>query len=82
MPDELGPDELGPDELGPDELGLDGQKSESSLRRPRPRIRTRNAASRHVTSLRRSQRRLIGEEHPTTVSADEVIARSAPREPD
>ena len=32
--------------------------------------RTRNAASRHVTSLRRSQRRMIGEEHPTG-SADE-----------
>ena len=70
-PDDLGPDDLGPDDLGPDELGLDGQKSESSLRRPRPRIRTRNAASRHVTSLRRSQRRLIGEEHPTAVSGDE-----------
>ena len=76
MPDALGPDDLAPD-LGPDELGLDGQKSESSLRRPRPRIRTRNAASRHVTSLRRSQRRLIGEEHPTAVSADE--SSPAPR---
>ena len=70
-PDDLRPDDLGPDDLGPDELGLDGQRWSRPAAAPRRRIRTRNAASRHVTSLRRSQRRLIGEEHPTAVSADE-----------
>ena len=61
-----------PDELGPDEVRLDGEKPESSPRRPRPHARSRNAAARHVTSLRRSQRRLIGEEHPTAATADEA----------
>jgi uncharacterized protein YlxW (UPF0749 family) len=53
----------------PDEVRLGEQTPESSLRR-RPRPRARIAASRRVRSLRRSQRRLIGEEHPTAKSAD------------
>ncbi len=78
MPDDLGPDDLGPDGLGPDEVRLDGEKPEPSLRRPRPHARSRNAAARHVTSLRRSQRRLIGEEHPTAVTADEASSTQTP----
>jgi uncharacterized protein YlxW (UPF0749 family) len=66
------PEDLGPEELGPDEVRLGGQRGGSSLRRPRRHARSPHAASRHVTSLRRSQQRLIGEEHPTTVAADEV----------
>jgi uncharacterized protein YlxW (UPF0749 family) len=65
----------------PDEAGRNGHKnghkSEPSLRRSRFPARSRGAASRHVTSLRRSQRRLIGEEHPPTATADE--ARLAPQ---
>src|SRR5687768_5048860 len=65
------PEDLGPEEPGPDEVRLGGQQGGSSLRRPRRHARSPHAASRHVTSLRRSQQRLIGEE-PTTVAADEV----------
>ena len=61
----------------PDER-LDGQNAEPSPRRPRHRARTRGAASHHVTSLRRSQRRLIGEEHPTTGTADEAPPAARP----
>jgi uncharacterized protein YlxW (UPF0749 family) len=66
------PDELGPDELGPDGVRLDGRKAEPLPRRRRPHARSRNAASHHVTSLRRSRRRLVGEEHATAVTADEA----------
>jgi uncharacterized protein YlxW (UPF0749 family) len=56
----------------PDKVGLNGHKPEPSLRRPRPRASSHTAASRRLTSLRRSQRRLIGEAYPTTVTADEA----------
>jgi uncharacterized protein YlxW (UPF0749 family) len=56
----------------PDEARLDGQPPEPSLRRRRPRSRSHIAASRHVSSLRRSQRRLAGEEHPTAVTVGEA----------
>jgi uncharacterized protein YlxW (UPF0749 family) len=62
----------------PDEIRPDGQKVDPSPRRPRPHARSRNAASRHVTSLRRSRRRLVGEEYPTTVTADEAAPTPAP----
>ena len=62
----------------PDEARLDGQPPEPSLRRRRPRSRARIAASRHVSSLRRSQRRLAGEEHPTPVVVDEARPASHP----
>jgi uncharacterized protein YlxW (UPF0749 family) len=62
----------------PDEVRIDGQKADPSPRRPRPHARSRNAASRHVTSLRRSRRRLVGEEHPTAVTADETSPTPAP----
>jgi len=65
----------------PEEAGRSGHKNrhkpEPSPRRSRFHARSRSAASRHVTSLRRSQRRLIGEEHPATATADE--ARLAPQ---
>ena len=66
------PEDLGPEELGPDEVRLGGQRGGSSLRRQRRHARSSHAASRHVTSLRRSQQRLIGEDHSTTVAADEL----------
>ncbi|MCE3274870.1 MAG: hypothetical protein K0R13_725 [Propionibacteriaceae bacterium] len=66
------PDDLGPEEPAPDEVRFGGQQGGSSLRRSRRHARSPHAASRHVTSLRRSQQRLIGGEHPTTVAADEV----------
>jgi uncharacterized protein YlxW (UPF0749 family) len=62
----------------PDEGRHDGEKPEPSLRRPRLHVRSRNAASRHVTSLRRSQRRLIGDKHPKAVPADEASPTPTP----
>ena len=56
----------------PDEARRHGYKSELSLRRARSQTRSHSAASRHVTSLRRSQRRLIGEQYPTTSTSDEA----------
>jgi uncharacterized protein YlxW (UPF0749 family) len=56
----------------PDKAGLNGHKPEPSLRRPRPRASSHSAASRRLTSLRRSQRRLIGEVYPTIATADEA----------
>jgi uncharacterized protein YlxW (UPF0749 family) len=62
----------------PDKAGLNGDKPEPSLRRPRPRGSSHNAASRRLTSLRRSQRRLIGEAYPAAVTVDEVPLASQP----
>ena len=61
-----------PEDLGPDEVRLRDQRGGSSLRRQRRHARSPHAASRHVTSLRRSQQRRIGEDHSTTVPADDV----------
>ena len=44
---------------------------------PRPHARSRNAVSRRVSSLRRSQRRLAGEEHPTAGSRGRAPLASA-----
>src|SRR4029450_8329538 len=55
----------------PDKAGLNGHKPEPSLRPPRRRASSHSAASRRLTSLRRSQRRLVGEAYPTTVTGDE-----------
>jgi uncharacterized protein YlxW (UPF0749 family) len=81
MPKELGPNESGPDELRSEELRLAAQKGEPSLRRPRRHGRSPHAASRHVTSLRRSQRRRIAEEHPTTLTPGEISPTPAATNP-
>jgi uncharacterized protein YlxW (UPF0749 family) len=57
----------------PDEARIDDQTPAPSVRRRRPRSRSHGQASRHVSSLRRSQRRLTGEEqHPTAVAAEDA----------
>jgi uncharacterized protein YlxW (UPF0749 family) len=61
----------------PDEARLDGQAPGPSLRHRRPRSRSRIAVSRRVSALRRSQRRLAGEEHRTAANLD--VARPASR---
>jgi uncharacterized protein YlxW (UPF0749 family) len=61
----------------PDEVRPDVQAPGPSPRRRRSRSRSRTA-SRRVGSLRRSQRRLAGEEHPTAVTADEAQLASRP----
>ncbi|HEX6759076.1 MAG TPA: DUF881 domain-containing protein [Propionibacteriaceae bacterium] len=62
----------------PDEVRLDGQRPAPSPRRRRTRSRPRIAASRRIGSLRRSQRRLAGEEHPTAGTVDEAQPSSRP----
>jgi uncharacterized protein YlxW (UPF0749 family) len=62
----------------PDEARLDGGAPGPSPRRRRSRSRSRIAASRRVTSLRRSQRRLAGEEHPAAVTGTEAQPASRP----
>jgi uncharacterized protein YlxW (UPF0749 family) len=59
----------------PDEVRLDVRAPGPSPRRRRSRSRSRTA-SRRVGSLRRSQRRLAGEEHPTAVTVDEAQSAS------
>jgi uncharacterized protein YlxW (UPF0749 family) len=56
----------------PDEARVDDQTPAPSVRRRRRRSRSHGAASRRVSSLRRSQRRLAGEEHPTAVEPDDA----------
>jgi uncharacterized protein YlxW (UPF0749 family) len=62
----------------PDEARLDGQAPGPSLRHRRPRSRSRIAVSRRVSALRRSQRRLAGEEHRTAANLDEAQPASRP----
>ena len=62
----------------PDEVRPDVRAAEPSPRRQRPRSRSHNAASRRVSSLRRSQRRLAGEEHPRAVTVDEARPAAQP----
>ena len=62
----------------PDEVRLDDPTPEPSPRRRRPRTQSRSAATRHVSSLRRSQRRLVGEEHSTPAPLDEGHAGPEP----
>jgi uncharacterized protein YlxW (UPF0749 family) len=62
----------------PDEARRHGHKAEPPLRRARSHTRSHSVASRHVTSLRRSQRRLIGEQYPTAVTSDEAPLASQP----
>jgi uncharacterized protein YlxW (UPF0749 family) len=47
----------------PEDARVDPPKQEPTLRHRRPRAKSRSAASRRITTLRRSQRRLAGEEH-------------------
>ena len=58
----------------PDAARRHGHKPEPSQRRVRSHARSHSAATRRVTSLRRSQRRLIGEDYPTTVISDAPLA--------
>ena len=60
----------------PDEARIDDQPPAPSVRRRRRHGRSHSTASRRMSSLRRSQRRLTGEEHPTGVTPDD--ARPAP----
>lgn len=62
----------------PDEARRHSHKGEPPLRRARSQTRSHSVASRHVTSLRRSQRRLIGEQYPTAVNSDEAPLASQP----
>jgi uncharacterized protein YlxW (UPF0749 family) len=62
----------------PDEARIDDQTPAPSVRRRRPHSRSHGAASRHVSSLRRSQRRLTGEEHPTAGAPDDAQPASQP----
>jgi uncharacterized protein YlxW (UPF0749 family) len=61
----------------PDEARNDDQTPAPSVRRRRPHGRAHSAASRRMSSLRRSQRRLTGEEQPTAVAPD--VAQPAPQ---
>ena len=62
----------------PDEVRLDDPTPEPSPRRRRRRTQSRSAATRHVSSLRRSQRRLVGEERSTPAPLDEDRAGPEP----
>ena len=58
----------------PDEARRHGHKPEPSQRRARSHARSHSAATRRVTSLRRSQRRLVGEDYPTAVTSEVPLA--------
>lgn len=62
----------------PDEARLAGQAPGPSVRHRKPRSRSRIAMSRRVGSLRRSQRRIAGEEHPIAAPPDEAQPASRP----
>jgi uncharacterized protein YlxW (UPF0749 family) len=62
----------------PEETRVDVEAPEHSQPRRRPHIRSRTTASRHVSSLRRSQRRLAGEEHATAATGNEGQPASRP----
>lgn len=61
-----------------DKQHLDHQTQESSTRHRRHRIPSRSAVSRRITSLRRSQRRLTGEDPVSATTTDEVPTTTAP----
>jgi uncharacterized protein YlxW (UPF0749 family) len=61
-----------------DKQHLDHQTQESPARHRRHRIPSRSAVSRRITSLRRSQRRLTGEEPVSATPTDEVPTTTAP----
>ena len=64
----------------PDEARIDDQTPAPSVRRRRPRSRSHGQASRRVSSLRRSQRRLTGEEqHPTAAAAEDAQPAPQPK---
>jgi uncharacterized protein YlxW (UPF0749 family) len=54
----------------PEDLRLDSSTHEPVARHRRRHARSRNAVSRRIGSLRRSQRRLAGEEHPPVPHTD------------
>ena len=58
----------------PDEARRHGHKPEPSQRRARSHARSHSAATRRVTSLRRSQRRLVGEDYPTAATSEVPLA--------
>jgi uncharacterized protein YlxW (UPF0749 family) len=61
-----------------DKQHLDHQTQESPTRHRRHRIPSRSAVSRRITSLRRSQRRLTGEDPVSATTTDEVPTTTAP----
>lgn len=61
-----------------DKQQLDHQTQESPTRHRRHRIPSRSAVSRRITSLRRSQRRLTGEDPVSATTTDEVPTTTAP----
>jgi uncharacterized protein YlxW (UPF0749 family) len=63
----------------PEEPRIDDQTQAPSVRRRRPRSRSHGAASRRVSSLRRSQRRLAGEEHSAAAALDDAPPAPAPQ---
>ena len=62
----------------PDKARIDDQTPAPSVRRRRPQGRSHGAASRRMSSLQRSQRRLTGEEHPTAGALDDARPASQP----
>jgi uncharacterized protein YlxW (UPF0749 family) len=62
----------------PDQRHVDHHNQESSVRHRRRRIRPHNAVSRRITSLRRSQRRLTGEENISDPRADQRPSPAPP----
>jgi uncharacterized protein YlxW (UPF0749 family) len=62
----------------PEEVPASDQLRQPSPRRRRPRTRSHGAVSRRVGSLRRSQRRLAGEDHPVAATSDGTPLPAAP----
>jgi uncharacterized protein YlxW (UPF0749 family) len=62
----------------PDRQHVDHHNQESSVRHRRRRIRPHNVVSRRITSLRRSQRRLTGEEDISDARADQTLGAAPP----
>jgi uncharacterized protein YlxW (UPF0749 family) len=65
----------------PDEVSADPQPQEQSVRPRHHHARRRSAVSRRISSLRRSQRRLAGEELPSAATSKATAATSAPAAP-
>jgi uncharacterized protein YlxW (UPF0749 family) len=62
----------------PDQHHLDHHKQDAPARHKRRRTRPHHAVSRRITSLRRSQRRLAGEENISEPPADQTLSLTPP----